>query len=91
MIFPLSVFFFLRNDIKTREACYFAKFDSAQYQNPTNPHPSHHPTAAIQSQPTTAAQRALDEDQPTKPAVQTPPTRPPHCSLGSQKAGGGNG
>ncbi len=92
-----SVFFFcfLRNDLKTREARFFARFDSNQNQNPTNPHPSHHPAvqpqAAVQAQPTSEAQHAHDQDQYAKPAIQPPATRPPHYSPGSHKAGGGDG
>lgn len=93
----LFFFCFLRNDLETGEACFFARFNSPQNQNPTNPHPSHHPAAALQPkaaaqpQPAGAAQHAHDQHQSAKAAVQPPATRPPLYPPGSHKAGGGDG
>lgn len=87
----------LRNDLETREACFSARFHSYQNQNPTNPHPSHHPTAAvqpqaaIQPQPTSAAQHTHSRDQYTEAAVQPPAARPVQPPPGSRQAGGGDG
>lgn len=92
-------FFFCstRNDLKTGEACSFARFHSDQTKNKTNPHPFHHSTAsnqsqaALHSQSATAAQCTHNQDQSAKPAVQPPATRPPHPTPGSHKASGGDG
>lgn len=84
-------FFFLRNDLETRKACSFARFASDQDQNPKNPHPSHHPTAAVQSQSTSAPQHTHDQDQSAKPAIQSAANRPRHSPPGPHKAGGGDG
>lgn len=94
-----AIFFFcsIRNDLKTRETCSFARFHSDQTKNKTNPHPSHHSTASNQSQavlhsqPATATQHTHNQDQSAKPAVQPPAARPPHPTPGSHKASGGDG
>lgn len=86
-----------RNDLETREACFSARFHSYQNQNPTNPHPSHHPTAAVQpqaavqSKPTSAAKHSHGHDQYTKAAVQPPAARPAQPPPGSRQASGGDG
>lgn len=94
------MFFFFcssRNDLKTREACTFARFHSDQIKNKTNPHPCYHSSAsnqsqaALHSQPATAAQQTHNEDQSAKPAIQPPAPRPPHPTPGSYKASGGDG
>lgn len=96
-MFPFS-FAFSRNDLKAGEACVSARRNSDQDQNKTNPDPYNHPAAAIQpqaavqSRPSSAAQRAHNKDQLAEPAVRLPAAAgPPPSAPGSHKARRGAG
>ena len=86
------LFYYTRNDLKTREACFLTRYNSDQNQNHTIPHPYRRSSiqlqAAVQSQP---ASTTFHLSHFTKPALKPPTTRPPSPTPDSREACGGDG